>query len=215
MAKFEKEAANLGRRLRSFIDMQKPIVCQYANVESVDKDAMTMEVSVGSSVIIKDVSLVSVLGGSGSLLSIPAVGSLVVLGFINGVTSLPFPLVFTELDSVTLKHDLESEEDVIFTDKQQFFVKRGASSLKIENDLISLNDGTLDGLVVVGKLTQRLNDLQSQIDQIQASISAHTHTVTTTGSSSSQSGGTTSTSYSKVTLTPVKNEDYENIKIKQ
>lgn len=91
----------------------------------------------------------------------------------------------------------------------------GNSKVRMTPDLIELNEGSLDGLVIVGKLTERLNKLQQQIDQIQSAIASHTHTVSTAGGPTAQTGTTTGTTYSRVSVDKFNNSDYENEKIKQ
>lgn len=78
-----------------------------------------------------------------------------------------------------------------------------------------MNEGSLDGLVIVGKLTERLNRLQQQIEAIQSAIASHSHLVATSGSATQQVGNTTTTTYEKVNVDSFDNSDYENEKIKQ
>lgn len=78
-----------------------------------------------------------------------------------------------------------------------------------------MNEGSLDGLVIVGKLTERLNRLQQQIEAIQSAIASHSHLVATSGSATQQVGNTTTTTYAKVNVDSFDNSDYENEKIKQ
>lgn len=174
----------------------------------------------------------------------PNIGSIATIIFINGDENRPAFVDFAEVDSIEFKRgktaiswtitpperdedgepieDETDDEILINVGDSTFSMKEdevnlivGGSSIRIDDELIEMNDGTLNGLVIVGKLTQRLNKMQSEIDQIQTNVAGHSHLVATTGSATAQTGQTTSTVYTKVTLTQVQDSDYENKKITQ
>lgn len=93
----------------------------------------------------------------------------------------------------------------------------GASTIHMVDDVIEMNGGGLNGLVIVGKLTERLNKLQSEIDQIQANIASHSHTyIDSVGQAATPvPKDTTATTYTNVALTNVTDDDYVNKKITQ
>ncbi|MEG0899032.1 MAG: hypothetical protein RSF40_04895 [Oscillospiraceae bacterium] len=182
----------------------------YGNVVAIDAENKTMDVAVGDKVTMMDISLNIITGGDSSVLVFPTIGSLVVIGFIQGQNDTAFPVKFSEIDSISIKHNTsDTGDDIISTDDKTIFTKRGNSSCKIENDLISLNGGKLDGLVVVGELTKRLNKLNDKIYEIQSAITSHTHTCSAPGQP------TSATIYKTVPMTSFENSDYENTKIKQ
>ena len=145
---------------------------------------------------------------------VPTEGSAALITYIDGDLNRPVFVGVSEVDKWEFKR---GQTVVTFTtdpddsSKDEVGVIVGNSKVRITPDLIEMNEGTLNGLVIVGKLTERLNKLQRQINQIQTAISSHTHTVTTTAGA----GNTTSTTYSQVTVDQFSNSDYENEKIKQ
>lgn len=149
---------------------------------------------------------------------VPTEGSAALITYIDGDLNRPVFMGVSETDKWEFKR---GQTVVTFTtdpddsSKDEVSVVVGNSKVRMTPDLIELNEGSLDGLVIVGKLTERLNKLQQQIDQIQSAISSHTHTVSTTGSATAQTGATTGTTYSRVNVDKFNNSDYENEKIKQ
>lgn len=119
----------------------------------------------------------------------------------------------SEIDKWAFKRN---ETAITFTtDPDEVNVTVGNSKVRITPDLIEMNEGSLDGLVIVGKLTERLNRLQQQIEAIQSAIASHSHLVATSGSATQHVGNTTTTIYAKVNVDSFDNSDYENEKIKQ
>lgn len=149
---------------------------------------------------------------------VPTEGSAALITYIDGDLNRPVFMGVSETDKWEFKR---GQTVVTFTtdpddsSKDEVSVVVGNSKVRMTPDLIELNEGSLDGLVIVGKLTERLNKLQQQIDQIQSAIASHTHTVSTTGSATAQTGATTGTTYSRVSVDKFNNSDYENEKIKQ
>lgn len=148
----------------------------------------------------------------------PTVGSTVAVAFLSGNDITPVLIGVEQVDKVSFTRSktsvnvsVDPEDDT----KDVASISVGDSSVRMTQDLIEMNGGELGGLVVVGSLTERLNKLQTEIDKIQSAIASHTHTVATSGSATSQTGSTTSTSYSRVALTSVKDDDYVNKKITQ
>jgi len=72
------------------------------------------------------------------------------------------------------------------------------------------NGGTLDGMVKVGDLVTKLNNLENKVNDLVTWSSTHTHTGVTPGP------GSTGTAVGVVgTLTPTQQSELENTKIKQ
>lgn len=89
----------------------------------------------------------------------------------------------------------------------------GASSVEMTSDLIKMNGGSLDGLVAINALTQRLNTLQSELQTAMNIINAHTHNFTWAGTSGTS---VTTAPLSQVTPpTTFSKDQYENTKITQ
>lgn len=147
------------------------------------------------------------------MVHVPTEGSAALITFIDGDINRPVFVGISEIDKWAFKRN---ETAITFTtDPDEVNVTVGNSKVRITPDLIEMNEGSLDGLVIVGKLTERLNRLQQQIEAIQSAIASHSHLVATSGSATQQVGNTTTTTYAKVNVDLFDNSDYENEKIKQ
>ena len=147
------------------------------------------------------------------MVHVPTEGSAALITFIDGDINRPVFVGISEIDKWAFKRN---ETAITFTtDPDEVNVTVGNSKVRITPDLIEMNEGSLDGLVIVGKLTERLNRLQQQIEAIQSAIASHSHLVVTSGSATQQAGNTTTTTYAKVNVDSFDNSDYENEKIKQ
>lgn len=147
------------------------------------------------------------------MVHVPTEGSAALITFIDGDINRPVFVGISEIDKWAFKRN---ETAITFTtDPDEVNVTVGNSKVRITPDLIEMNEGSLDGLVIVGKLTERLNRLQQQIEAIQSAIASHSHLVATSGSATRQVGNTTTTTYAKVNVDSFDNSDYENEKIKQ
>lgn len=147
------------------------------------------------------------------MVHVPTEGSAALITFIDGDINRPVFVGISEIDKWAFKRN---ETAITFTtDPDEVNVTVGNSKVRITPDLIEMNEGSLDGLVIVGKLTERLNRLQQQIEAIQSAIASHSHLVATSGNATQQVGNTTTTIYAKVNVDSFDNSDYENEKIKQ
>ncbi len=147
------------------------------------------------------------------MVHVPTEGSAALITFIDGDINRPVFVGISEIDKWAFKRN---ETAITFTtDPDEVNVTVGNSKVRITPDLIEMNEGSLDGLVIVGKLTERLNRLQQQIEAIQSAIASHSHLVVTSGNATQQVGNTTTTTYAKVNVDSFDNSDYENEKIKQ
>lgn len=147
------------------------------------------------------------------MVHVPTEGSAALITFIDGDINRPVFVGISEIDKWAFKRN---ETAITFTtDPDEVNVTVGNSKVRITPDLIEMNEGSLDGLVIVGKLTERLNRLQQQIGAIQSAIASHSHLVATSGSATQLVGNTTTTIYAKVNVDSFDNSDYENEKIKQ
>lgn len=147
------------------------------------------------------------------MVHVPTEGSAALITFIDGDINRPVFVGISEIDKWAFKRN---ETAITFTtDPDEVNVTVGNSKVRITPDLIEMNEGSLGGLVIIGKLTERLNRLQQQIEAIQSAIASHSHLVATSGSATQQVGNTTTTTYAKVNVDSFDNSDYENEKIKQ
>jgi len=120
-------------------------------------------------------------------LLVPVVGSTVIIAYSKQIS--PFVALYSDIDRA--------------------YLQVGDSSIEIlNNGNITLNDGSLNGLVKGGALTQKLNNLENKVNDLISNFNAHTHGVVAVGSPTSP---TTSTIAG--TLTPTIEADIENNKI--
>jgi len=97
----------------------------------------------------------------------------------------------------------------LYSDIDSYYLQVGDSSIEILNDgSITLNDGSLNGLVKGGALTQKLNNLENKVNELISNFNAHTHGVVSVGSPTSPTTSTVNGS-----LTPTIEADIENNKI--
>jgi len=137
------------------------------------------------------VPLLALNAGTAMLKVLPKEGSTALILYANGRVEKPVFVGFTEVEEIN--------------------VVVGESSVQITNDVIKFNGGDI-GMVFADKLTDRLNKLQGEIEQIQAAISSHTHPyVLATGNPATTSPPT----YSKVPVSQFDASEYANDKITQ
>lgn len=212
---FEEDMANVGAQLGKAITKSRITSVVMADVGSVDEEARTIDAIVDVDQVFSDISLDIFTNGGNSIYLIPAVGSLVVLGFIEGFTEMPVLLKTTKVDKIVVSNEQQDDSYIqILNDSIE--VKRGSSVWRIENgkislssDLTEINGGGNDGMVLINELTSSLNNFVSQVGNMVSVFNAHVHT-------SAAPGSPTST-----TVTPMTNpsqfnkSDYENTKVTQ
>ena len=201
----EEFGSELARMLRRF-------VLKTVTVESVDEENNVANVTIfeGDTPIQVPLSLFNI--GTSNVTIVPTVGSVAVIANPNGDDNNPQFLWFESVDKVSFKRGSVSATLQVDPDdesKDSISLSLGESSIDVTSDLIQCNGGSLGGMVVLGKLTERLNKLQSELDNMQASIADHTHTC------GAQGATTTKTFYTKVAISSFSNDDYVNEKITQ
>ena len=84
---------------------------------------------------------------------------------------------------------------------------KDTASVVVSEDGIVMNNGTLDGLVKINELTDKLNNLVKEVNAFIKTYNTHTHI---------GAHGTTSTpSATGTDVSDFKKSDYENEKVKQ
>lgn len=99
--------------------------------------------------------------------------------------------------------------------KEQLDLKTGASTLKMNNDIIEFNGGGLKGLVELDNLTTKLNAFVSSFNTFVSTYNGHSHSVSTAGSATAQTGSTTGIVGTAQSAQSFNASDYENEKITQ
>lgn len=111
-------------------------------VTSVDASARTCDARTLSGIPVTGVRLMAEVDDG--VLILPAVDSVIIVMYTKSIT--PFVCQFSKIDKV--------------------LVITGDSTVEIKDGLVKFNDGSYDGFVKVGKLVERLNDLENKINAI-------------------------------------------------
>lgn len=187
---FDKDVVPAARAFGAAIAASRSISLMLATVDTVDEEARTIDTIVGDKAI-RDISLEVIPNGGSSIILVPEIGSVVVLGFIEGFIEMPFIVKHTKVKTFILFNN-QTEESKITVNNDSIEIVRGSSIWKIENerislsgDLIELNGGENGGLPLVTELTDSLNAFVNEVSSFVSTFNSHTHTVT----GSSATGG--------------------------
>jgi hypothetical protein len=163
-------------------------------VSAVDKEARTVDVEpLNEDAPLLGVNLQANQGSTVGVVAIPRVGSYVMVGYVaDGAAGM-----------VVLCDDIE-EVEVVIKDKD-------TASIVVTEDGITMNGGSLGGLVKVEDITKRLNLIEKDINKLKQSLSSWTP-VPQDGGSALKAGVT---SWASQKLAESKRDDYENEKVKQ
>lgn len=97
-----------------------------------------------------------------------------------------------------------------YSDIEKVFIKVGESEIEITDGSIALNGGDNKGLVKAQDLTQKLNTLEKDLNNLKSLFAGWTATPNDGGASLK----TTLTAWSAATLTETQSSDLENDKVK-
>lgn len=184
------------------------LVC---TVDKVDKDARTIDCSpIDESAPLLGVNLQANQESQWGLVLFPKVGSFVVVGFIaNGSAGCVLLTDEVESAELTFKGD---QETTVTLDENGVSVKVGDNtSAVLSKDGITLNGGSLGGLVKVEDLTKRLNNIENDINNLKKVFSSWSPVAQDGGAALKASAA----SWAGQSLTLTQRGDYENEKVKQ
>ncbi|MFB6456579.1 hypothetical protein ACE38W_15010 [Chitinophaga sp. Hz27] len=170
------------------VDLQDSIELILCSVDSVNEEENTCvctPINGQTTVPLIDVQLMAEVNDG--VLIVPAIGSSVMV----------------------LASKYQSPVVVMFSSLSKIEMIVGGASVEIRDGKITLNDGSFAGLVKVIELTNRLNLIETKINDMISLFNNHIHTGVQTGSGSS---AVTSTPISG-TLTPTTQTDIENTEI--
>jgi len=160
-----------------------------AEVDSVDIPSRTCTVTTISGknqTAIESVKLMAAIDDG--ILFVPTIGSTVMISYSN--YNLPFVVQYSEVDQI-------------------LFIS-GSSQVSIVDGKIMFNDGSYGGLVEVGNLVQKLNNLENLVNDLSRKFNSHTHILTLT----SGTGTAAPTASPETTvLTQTQRNDIENTAI--
>lgn len=182
--------------------------CKVCTVDAVDVEARTVDCTpLDESAPLVGVNLQASQDGKVGIVQFPAAGSYVVVAFINPAVAVV--VLCDQLDRVQL--DIGRTSATLTA--EEVTAALGDTTLKITPEGITLNGGTLGGLVKIGELTRTLNELIGAFNN-------HTHeipvgTVAVTGSATAQANP------APVVVPPITSQhpsvavkDYEDDKVK-
>lgn len=181
---------NLRNIIRQLVQPDGETVALVCTVDAVDKSARTIDCSpINEGAPLLGVNLQANQEAKYGLCLFPEIGSFVVVGFIAGGAA----------GVVLLTEKIEAAEIVI-----------GDTSAVMDADGITFNGGNFGGIVKVEDLTNRLNLIENDINELK--------TVFSSWVVAPQDGGaalkTAASSWCGSSLTPSQRGDYENSKVK-
>lgn len=112
--------------------------------------------------------------GTSNLLVKPTVGSLIAIGFLDANMETPYIVACEKIDSVEFRQSksqvrvtIDPEDDT----KDEINVRVGDSTIRVAQDIIELNGGSLGGLVKIAELERNLNSLKQYCEQLKSAVS--------------------------------------------
>jgi len=202
--------SDLRNIIRQLAQPDGETVALVCTVDKVDKTARTIDCTpINEGAPLLGVNLQANQEADYGFCLFPEKGSFVVVGFVaDGAAGV-----------VLLTEKIESAEIVIgdtsaVMDADGLRIKTEKMSADINRDNIIFNGGDLNGLVVIQKLTDKLNELKDTVNDLITKYNAHIHNTTATVGTGPVGVLSPTTS----TAQPAKafnKSDYENTKIKQ
>lgn len=180
-------------------------------VDEIDKKARTVDCTpINEGAPLLGVNLQANQGSDFGLVIYPEKGAFVVVGFVaDGAAGVV--LATDKIESAEL---IVGETSAVL-DADGLRVETSKMSVHINKEDIVFNGGELDGLVVIQKLTDKLNDLKDTVNDLINKYNSHIHTTTATVGPSAAVGVISPTTSSATPAKPFNKADYENTKIKQ
>lgn len=214
--KLERTARDFGQTLRNFMWQNTPTYLVIAEVTDVDEENMTISAVVDEDKAFDDMELNIFPNGGNSTILIPAIGSLIVIGFIEGLPEEPFVVATTQVDKYLISNK-QGEDSVINVENDSLEIIRGSSIWRIENDkisftadLVEINGGSNDGLVLINELTAKLNNLVTEVSAMASTFNSHTHLYTDVTPSGSTISTTQAPASAMSNPSQFDKGDYEN-----
>lgn len=200
---------NIKEAIRQLAQGGRQTVSLVCRVDAVDKTARTVDCTpLDESAPLLGVNLQANQGSRFGMVAFPRVGSFVAVGFVaDGSAGV-----------VLLTDDVESVEVVIsestariVADEEGVRVRMGdAVSAELTDEGVIFNGGNFGGMVKVEPLTERINAIENDINELKNIFSAWVAVPQDGGAALSA----LTTSWAGSLLTPTQRSDYENEKVK-
>lgn len=197
--------ADLRNIIRQLAQPDGETVALVCTVDEIDKAARTIDCTpINEGAPLLGVNLQANQGADFGLCLFPEKGSFVVVGFVaDGAAGV-----------VLLTEKIESAEIVIgdtsaVMDADGLRIDTEKMSAHINRENIIFNGGDLNGLVVIQKLTDKLNELKDTVNDLITKYNTHVHVCAAPGSPCKP------VDVPAQTAKAFNKSDYENTKIKQ
>lgn len=169
---YQSQMAQIGQRLRNIMEGVGSVELMYGSVISVDKKKNTINARIGSenALVIEDISLSTLQGVDASVILYPTINTTVVLGLPYKQPENAFVLAFGLVDSISIK---TAPYSCVFSKENISLSCENGASMLMQDGNITMNGGDLGGLVVIQKLTDRLNKLQQELTNFKNAYNSH------------------------------------------
>lgn len=205
-----KQMENAGLKLRQIIrDTMGTSSLMYGTVVRVDAENNIMDAQIGDTeLVVSDISISVVAGDNASVHFYPTLGSLVVLGVPYNQSENIFVVKFTQIDRAQVKI---GEYTCFCTAENISLSKEGGASIVLQDDSVVMNGGDLGGLIEVEKLTQRLNSIENDINNLKTAFTGWVVSPTDGGAALKAAASVWAAQRLQITT----RGDYENENVKQ
>jgi hypothetical protein len=191
----ERDIRNNIRKVVGEIDFDT-MLC---TVESVDDETTCTVKTVKSGVEYKNIKLNANINGDKGIYVFPKKDSYVLVTLVDKVNG--FVSGFSDIEKVILKIDDTVEIEI-----------GGDAKISCDGN-IEINGGKNEGLVIIQKLTDKLNGLQNTINSFVKAYNAHIHVTTATVGATGVAGVISPTVSTAQAAQTFNKKDYENEKI--
>lgn len=181
-SKFDSAMQELGDNLRNVLKSYSSVSLVYGEVTGVNMEELTFDVVSDDDNQMFNIPLSIIPHDSTSVIQIPEIGSNCVLGFVQGDSSLSFPIKFSKVKSVSVQFEMleDSQKQLLTMDKDgitytnttdnaKLDIKVGETSIEMQDKIVKVNGGE-SPMIYIEKLEAKLNDFVK-------AFNSHTHTI--------------------------------------
>lgn len=181
-SKFDSAMQELGDNLRNVLKSYSSVSLVYGEVTGVNMEELTFDVVSDDDNQMFNIPLSIIPHDSTSVIQIPEIGSNCVLGFVQGDSSLSFPIKFSKVQSVSVQFEMleDSQKQLLTMDKDgitytnttdnaKLDIKVGGTSIEMQGKIVKVNGGE-SPMIYIEKLEAKLNDFVK-------AFNSHTHTI--------------------------------------
>lgn len=181
-SKFDSAMQELGDNLRNVLKIYSSVSLVYGEVTGVNMEELTFDVVSDDDNQMFNIPLSIIPHDSTSVIQIPEIGSNCVLGFVQGDSSLSFPIKFSKVQSVSVQFEMleDSQKQLLTMDKDgitytnttdnaKLDIKVGETSIEMQGKIVKVNGGE-SPMIYIEKLEAKLNDFVK-------AFNSHTHTI--------------------------------------